>query len=382
MGLSILFDTSFYLVDFKSHFNTFAILDDSFYTLHYLIPLAKYFNHSPILQIITLLTLCFTSIALVFQKWIKTALIICFILLTFLIDANPLIVQFHDNIRLMTLFWFILFEFFPNQRKLLLFGYLISFSLVYFQPMALRDPVPWLVEFDGINKTLTTSIKHTIFSSYILKLGILLKIAAPIAYIFEWIAPLLGIWLFGQKRKVALVTLVLFHVALNLSLNLMTFLPVMLANLVFLYPFVDNKFKLKIADFKHALTAIVLMVLITIPYRMTQTAIPTPLNHILTPLAQETQWEMYSEYLRDYKLHIVLEKDHIKTDYHLSALRDWRWATRFLFSDYYEAEEDIDLITRSLQAFCYRYMSDKITSQSYHYNVAHRNYEVNCKTDR
>jgi hypothetical protein len=378
ISLSVLYDLFFYTIDLEATFNQHTNYYDLFENTGFFTPLVKIFNLNSHLQWILLIVLFFTCLCLLLNRYLKFALPTLFVGLLFLIDANPLVAQFHDHIRLMTLFWFILFEYFPKQKPLIMFCYLVSFTLLYLQPMLLREPAPWLIDFDGVQKTLATSIKHTSFTQTVLNITNQYKFLVPMSYFFEWIAPLVAIWLFGKKRKYAIISLILFHIVLNLSLNLMTFLPVMLANLLFLYPYQMQSMSLAWKNFKHGLTVLLCLVTLSTPYRFTHAPLPHWLYLTLAPIGQDTQWDMFSEYLQDFTIEIEIEKNQMRTPFIFSAWRDWRWATRFIIGDYQEQSDQIDTITGTLNSFCLRMQAEKIYAKTFRNKEFIQQYEITC----
>jgi hypothetical protein len=378
LGFSVLYDLLFYSIDLTSTFNSHTNYYDLFENTGIFTALVKIFNLNQFMQWSLISLLAISSLFLIFNRLLKLALPLLFVGLLFIIDANPLLAQFHDHIRLMTLFWFILFEYFPKQKNLILVCYIVSFTLLYVQPMALRDPAPWFVTMDGVQKTLATTIKHTVFSRAVLDLTNQFKILLPIAYLFEWIAPLIGIWMFGQKRKYALITLMLFHFVLNFSLNLMTFLPVMLANLLFLYPFKNEVTLFEWKNLKHGLSVFLVLITLSLPYRFTHSPLPNWLYLSLAPIGQDTQWDMFSEYLQDFTIVLELENNQERIPYQLSAWRDWRWATRFIIGDYQEQSDEIDTITGTLKSFCLRVVAEKIHAKTFRNGEFIKKYEIEC----
>jgi hypothetical protein len=158
----------------------------------------------------------------------------------------------------------------------------------------------------------------------------------------------------------------------------MTFFPVMQANLLFLYPFQMNQIKLTINHFKHYLVAFLFLIALSIPNRFTHAPLPYWLYMTLAPIGQDTQWDMFSEYLKDFTIEIELEKNSTRSKYHLSAWRDWRWATRFIIGDYQEQSDQIDTITGTLKSFCLRTDADKIYAKTYRNKEFIENYTVDC----
>ncbi len=372
---SIIFDVTFYILDFNSLLTSSTYIDSYYLEMPYLKSVVLFFlNHS--WAMITLLSIILiSSILVLFQKFKKTSLIFLFISLTLLINCNPYILQYHDFIRLMALFWFILIEIDPKYSENYVFLFYIAFSFIYLQPMFLRDPSPWLIDFTGLSKTLSTENKHTLLTPYLLQMPLLLKILSPFAYIFEWVIPMLAIWSKGKIRYYSVIALLAFHLGIALTVNLMTFTIVVFACIFFLIPFDEKTISLNVTKFKNRAIIPLLIIMTTLPYKIIDDELPTNLNNLLSFTGQHNHWRMYSKWVPNIKFTF---KDQNHIPYKFSSVRNWRWETSFIYVYLIKNEDNIDLFQETLFPLCSKLNSKDRIIATYTLDDSIQDYTIDC----